>query len=590
MGVQRMIINSDTIIPITNHFRVAAGPGAGKTHWLVNHINNILQTSDRLAQTRKIACITYTNIAVDTILYRLGTAADQVEVSTIHSFLYRHIVKPYCSFISTDFELNVRKLDGHDDTIVSYRRTKAWVENHPRASELKHPYTINQLINLPNNKKALMNWLGSLNYEFDDSNELKIIGDRKKAIFIDSERTTRLNNKCLEILETNLLEYKKLYWKDGLVDHNDILYFSYELIKKYPFILTILRAKFPYFLVDEFQDTNPIQAKLLNMIGESETIVGVIGDRAQSIYSFQGARPDQFSGFYLPNLTDYTMIDNRRSTNQIIDVLNSIRKDIKQNKYRNVNTDMPTIIVGERNKAFNEAKNLSNNEEIYSLSRENIISNAMKIEVDDSGLEPGLLEVLVDADSNSHRCNTVMLLISAVELANFGKYKEAVKKIEHLFKVKDDSMATKKAALNCLSFLLKNYINYRDKSLMEFYNILKLNIDNDLAGFRNGRAKTFYETYTYQQLSLCVNIVDDTSRHKTIHKAKGDEFNNVLLILEEKQLDFLLRPNLAANEEHRIYYVAISRAKERLFINVPRLSDENADKLGKAFEIIMLNQ
>jgi DNA helicase-2/ATP-dependent DNA helicase PcrA len=584
-----MIINSDTKIPIENHFRVAAGPGAGKTHWLVNHINNILQTSNRLAQTRKIACITYTNIAVDTILCRLGTAANQVEVSTIHSFLYRHIVKPYCFFLSTDFELNAEKLDGHDDTIVSYRRTKEWIENHPRVSELKHPFSLNQLINLPNNKKALMNWLGSLNYEFDDSNELKIIGNRNKAIFIDSEGITRLNNKCLEILESNLLGYKKLYWKDGLVDHNDILYFSYELIKKYPFILTILRAKFPYFLVDEFQDTNPIQAKLLNMIGESETIVGVIGDQAQSIYSFQGAKPEQFSSFYLTNLTDYTMIDNRRSTNQIIDVLNNVRKDIQQNKYRNVNNDIPTIIVGERNKAFHKAKELSKNEDIYSLSRENITSNAMKIEIEDTKLEQGLLDHLIDADSNSHRCNAVASFISAVELSKYGKYKEAVKKIEYLFKVKDDPINTKKAALNCLCFLLENYFTYKDKCLMEFYNVLKTNIDNNLAGFRNGRAKTFYETYTYQQLSLCVNIVEDTSKHKTIHKAKGDEFNNVLLVLEEKDLDFLLKPNLMGDEEHRVYYVAISRARERLFINVPTLSDKKVDKLRKTFKIIALN-
>jgi DNA helicase-2/ATP-dependent DNA helicase PcrA len=161
-----------------------------------------------------------------------------------------------------------------------------------------------------------------------------------------------LNNKCLEILESNLLGYKKLYWKDGLVDHNDILYFSYELVKRYPFILTVLRAKFPYFLVDEFQDTNPIQAKLLKMIGEAETIVGVIGDQAQSVYSFQGAKPEQFSSFHLTNLSDYTMIDNRRSTNQIIDVLNYVRKDIQQNKYRNVNNDIPTIIVGERNQSI----------------------------------------------------------------------------------------------------------------------------------------------------------------------------------------------------------------------------------------------
>jgi DNA helicase-2/ATP-dependent DNA helicase PcrA len=186
------------------------------------------------------------------------------------------------------------------------------------------------------------------------------------------------------------------------------------------------------------------------------------------------------------------------------------------------------------------------------------------------------------------QCSSIAF-ISAVELSKYGKYKAAVKKIEYLFKVKDDPISTKKAALNCLCFLLETYVTYKDKCLMEFYNVLKTNFDNNLAGFRNGRAKTFYETYTYQQLSLCVNIVEDTSKHKTIHKAKGDEFNNVLLVLEERDLDFLLKPNLMNNEEHRVYYVAISRARERLFINVPTLSDKKSDKLRKIFKIIALN-
>lgn len=62
----------------------------------------------------------------------------------------------------------------------------------------------------------------------------------------------------------------------------------------------------------------------------------------------------------------------------------------------------------------------------------------------------------------------------------------------------------------------------------------------------------------------------------------------MLILQEEKYLDFLLKPDLDKNEEHRIYYVAISRATERLFINVPNLSKENADKLKKLFEIIVI--
>lgn len=543
-----MIINSDTRIPIENHFRVSAGPGAGKTHWLVNHIKNVLQNSTRLSNARKIACITYTNIAVETILKRLGTAADQVEVSTIHSFLYRHVVKPYCSFIASDVGLNLEKFNGHNDTIVSNSRIKHWLENLPCKDQLKKPCECNQLLYSKVHRKALIKWLETLYYSFDND-KLYITGDSKKAYY----GKLHLTNQCLKILESELFQYKKLYWKDGIVDHNDILYFSYKLIEKYPFIIQILRAKFPYFFIDEFQDTNPIQLSLIRKIGQKETIVGVIGDKAQSIYSFQGASMTQFEKFYLPNLIDYVMVDNRRSTNQIVDVLNLIRKDIQQNKFRKVEGDLPVILVGDRNKGYEKAKELCNNSEICTLTRDNATANSMKKEIDENISDKNLFLELKILDSNSKRCNVVYSCIQAVELANNGNYKEAIKKLEYLFTERNDKHAVKKMALSCLCLLINNYNSFKDKTLMDFYSFVKDKIFTDLSKFRKGNIKTFYEKHTYQQLAAYVNIVDDISYFKTIHKAKGDEFNNVLLILKEKDLDFLLKPNLLKNEEHRIY-------------------------------------
>ena len=317
-------ITSDSIInDVEHHFRIAAGPGAGKTHWLVEHIKNVLHISNRLAKTRKIACITYTNIAVETILKRLGTSAEQVEVSTIHSFLYKHIIKPYASFIATEYNLNVAEFDGHDEHFVSLKKVLLWVETHPKSLLLKHPYTINQLTKLENNKKALFSWLGSLSYEINAAGSISITSDRTKAFYIDSKRMY-LNKNCLDILETDFLMYKKLYWCEGTLHHEDVLFLSYVIIQKFPFVLDVLRAKFPYFFVDEFQDSNPIQVALLNAIGQKETIIGIVGDKAQSIYGFQGADPSQFHSFSLTNIRDYVMSYNRRSSNEIIDILNDL--------------------------------------------------------------------------------------------------------------------------------------------------------------------------------------------------------------------------------------------------------------------------
>jgi len=275
MDMQMISINSDVLIPIEQHFRVAAGPGAGKTYWIVEHIKNVLHNLKRLEKTRKIACITYTNIAVETILGRLGTTSDQVEVSTIHSFLYKHIVKPYASFLVADYGLNVENMDGHDDIILS---------NYSFLHEWKVK-TKQQRITEDN---LLVKAFKAAKWKFNNSGDLVTNTDYPHKI------------GAYHIKTDSYLEYKKMTWEKGVIHHDDVLFFSYQLIKKHPFILTVLQAKFPYFFVDEYQDTNPIQVEILKLIGGKETIVGIIGDEAQSIYEFQGADPKQFRSFVLP--------------------------------------------------------------------------------------------------------------------------------------------------------------------------------------------------------------------------------------------------------------------------------------------------
>lgn len=570
MDMRMNKITSDvSLINIEQHFRVSAGAGAGKTHWLVEHIKNVLHRSERLAKTRKIACITYTNIAVETILCRLGTSAEKVEVSTIHSFLYRYIVKPYASFIAEEYGLNVIEMDGHDEIIHS--KLQCWFDNDYR--------TLNYL----SKDRELTKWhLDKVQWRFNEKNELKPCVTKYHP-----DKTYERNIKFLgKKHPEKLVDYKKLYWQEGTIHHDDVLFFSYKIIEKYPFVLQVLQKQFPYFFIDEFQDTNPIQIAILSKIGQSETKIGVIGDQVQSIYKFQGAEPEQFSSFSLLNIIDYQMAENRRSTNEIIDILNDIRKDITQEKYKNEVGDKPVIIVGENSKAYKKAKQLCNEEEIYSLSRDNITSNAMKIEIELDIPKKDLFPALYNTDNNRERRNLIIACIKATELAREGKFKDAIKELERIFRDKDDKEKGKKEALKNLQMLLKSHDEFKSETLYKFYEIIKLKIKTDISGL----SKDFYEKYSYQELALCVKISEDKSFHKTIHKAKGDEFDNVFLVLkEEKDLNFFLKSDLIKNEEHRINYVAVSRAKKRLFISVPDLSDLNRKKLEGIFQVIFID-
>jgi DNA helicase-2/ATP-dependent DNA helicase PcrA len=581
-------INSDYKTPdFDNNFKISAGPGAGKTYWLVNHIKNILHNSDKLSIARKVACITYTNTAVETIYARLGTSSTQVEVSTIHSFLYKHIVKPYVSFIAEEYNIDISKIDGHDEIKTSFKKISDWIENHPNFLSLRPPFNFNQLTKLPNNKTALINWFDSISYSLNKiNNDIDIKLNRSEAYYIDKGKRRYLNKICLNALDNNLIVYKKKYWNEGKVSHDDVLFFSFQLLKKFPFISKILLAKFPYLVIDEFQDSNPVQIELFKKLGLSGIKTGVIGDPMQSIYGFQGANYAQFNSFTLLGLKEYTLIENRRSSNEIIDVLDSIRTDFNQKKYRNATIEKPIIFIGDMTIALKRAKEKCALEDVQTLSWTNFLSNALKAEINGVGLDSKLLEKLLIEDSNRQRKYLIHSCIKSIAYARENRFKDSIKELEKLFNYKKDKLKGKRKALKYITLLLEKYNVYKDLPLLDFANFVKNNLDNSISKVSGGRGKIFYNNHTFTQLSLCVSIPEDLSLHKTIHKSKGDEFKNVLLVLKkESDINFLIKPDLENSEEQRINYVAVSRAQNRLYISVPTLSAEKQQALNTLFDI-----
>jgi len=576
------IITSNDVIDIEQPFKIKAGPGAGKTHWLVKHIKHVLSKSIRLGCYRKIACITYTNTAVETISGRLNESLDRVEISTIHSFIYSNIVKPYIHFIADQFDFNVKYMDGHDEHFISRKYIKEWLDSHVNVTSLKHPYTRNQLLRLEDNLKALGNWLASIDYKFNGDN-LEITVDNTKAFNISSN--TRLAKvACLDKLALGLLDYKKIFWRKGILHHEDVLFFGHKLITEYPFIITIIQAKFPYFFIDEFQDTNPVQTAMLKLIAQKESIVGVIGDKAQAIYSFQGAAPNDFDAFYLHGMQEYIIADNRRSTNLIVDVLNHLRSDISQTPIRNVQGTKPVLFIGPKEDAYAYAQEICGDELLISLSRDNFTVNAMKRLNNTAIPSENLLETLFEKD-NSERVKVVVRCIKAVELAVEKRFKEAIKEMEKNNGLINDKSLRRKTSFHQLSFLLSKFEGYKNQPLYNFYELLKTNVDKSIQSFTKGARKDFYTNYTYAQIALFIPTNNDVSDFKTIHKAKGDEFDNVFVtMLASQEIGYLLSPNLNA-EEQRIRYVALSRAKERLFINVPDLTVAQERVLSGLFTV-----
>ncbi|MFN4052639.1 MAG: UvrD-helicase domain-containing protein [Acinetobacter junii] len=568
-------INSGDILEnFDQHVKIIAGPGAGKTYWLANNIKHILINSNRLGKSRKIGCITHTNTAVDTLINRLNLTTDKISVSTIHSFLYKNVVKPYISFIANDYGFNYEKLNGHDDVEIRISIIRQWLDSHPKKENLRNPFTYNQLVNFPNNMSALKNWLKSLSFKLNNDKKIFIDYDNSKALFLNGGSQVRINAATLNLLKDDFVSFKKIYWAKGIMSHDDVLFFSYEILTKFDFVLNILRAKFPYLYIDEFQDSHPIQVEIIKLIAEKETNIGIIGDTAQSIYEFQGSSSTQLLNFNLDNIQNYTISDNRRSTNQIVSLLNSIRSDLIQNPLRNENGDIPILLIGDLNNSLGFLKNDLGITDFTVLTRNNeTVLNLEKIDRLSSG-DVDLLNQVKVADNNYLRIKTIKSFINSIEYCIAGNFKKSLSEMMKHNDIESEAFLT-------LIIFSSQYSKLKNKSLFDFIKQLKVDFKVDIP-LPNSNTRKVYESISYSSFALSIFSESQIERYLTIHKSKGEEYNNVFLV--DDNLDYLLDFDIKS-EEHRIRYVAMSRAREKLIISIPSLEDEIRNQLGSKFQI-----
>ena len=550
-----IIITSEQTIPIDEPFKVSAGPGAGKTHWLISHIKNVVSNSNKLDVVKKVACITYTNVGTDTITSRLDIGNDVVEVCTIHSFLYANVVKPYIHLVSKDFGLKLDDLVVIDDSNFKSEGTAAIVLKRIGKSWLDAKIYLKGLT------KAMWRYE---NHEY-------------KHYKPNYPQTYELKSGKRYVGNDWYMEFKRWLWSGGYMSFDDILYFSYILLSRYSNIFKLIKARYPYIFVDEFQDTIPFVVDFLAQLGNEGVIVGVAGDKAQSIYDFLGATVQQFNNFVVPGIQEYEIRGNRRSTKQIIKLLNTIRADFSQDWLNGSEGMVPELLVGDMLNCYQQSIEKSGTDEIQSLAFQNVLANSMR---NKNGMREAEKILEMDFDSNVERQMVIKALIKAVEHTRMNDLRNAWHQLDIIDRERSLTIVL-------LRHLLNGYKDYKDGSMMDFYNFLVNDLHVKVPQIKKKTVKDFYMNHTYADAALGVKYGDSNDKHKTIHKSKGEEYDNVFVVLkEENDIEFLLTPDLNGNNAHRVYYVAASRAIKRLFINVPTLSAENRIKFeGKPINI-----
>ena len=600
------------------NFKVYAGPGDGKTYFLVQNIKDVIENSKKLKdnQIRKILCITYTNAAVDEIKNRLGHYNDYVVVRTIHSFLYEYVIKPYQQqlkiIINQTFHTNISS------------KTKMYprLEGFGLLSKLK----VSDFIGVLKEK-----------YQILMANELTKKKISECVLDITSINKYPFNEKGLPFIKEvtglghdDLLKLKTALWEEeGVLDFDEILYFSYILLNKYDFISYDIHYLFPYILMDEYQDTNPIQNKILELLCNKKITIGVVGDIAQSIYGFINSTYREFEHFK-PTVKDFKtfVIDgNRRSNQNIVHFLNYIRSaDKKLNEQKclvNQNDSKVKLLLCEREDVDVLAR--LNIENIRVLCRRwtdafeyitNIKDEQRKALKQVHNYYRYSIDIDLTREFNSANIdwiNNVKIIISiynAIKLGNFGGILNQIKQIFDVNILNNNQRVNGKELLEIINFinLFKTFDdnmkyfdiihainNFIEGTFLKSYEKLEL-IDKDNDLYRE-KFHPYLNKLELKTLKIMYEeVFTEDSKYLTIHKTKGKEYDSVLVNLvpmgEEKiwgdVLNALETPiifhekiNDEITEFIRIAYVAFSRARNDLYIHLKNTKEDIQPLLEK---------
>ena len=595
---------------LEQHLAIYAGPGAGKTHFLVNNVKEIIEKNPKISQSsaRKILCITYTNAAVDEIAKRLDGYTSSVEVCTIHNFILKYIISP--------FQGDLRRIIEKDFGITINRKSD--ITAQVEGLSVLHGYD-KETIN-----KDLTGLIG-----LHDEYGKKILSEVQvdtKLFTISGQHGFQHSAK---IKTQHAKAIKEYIWNNiGKLTFDEILYFGFRMLQENSTIAYALRVKFPFIFIDEFQDTNPLQTKIVQYLGLKSTIIGVIGDAAQSIYSFQGAHPSDFLEFNISGerqLSTYQITGNRRSTSNIVNFCNYIRKidGLQQTSIREYKDAIDQqkcenkpvhFLCGEAPEILQTINGLVDNGAVV-LTRVWGDAFAYIQNVSDDQHEQlkkiynSYFKTSIDIRSDIVEHNRViwvrafrfiLMLYAAYQNGSFVDILNAFSLYVKEKELRREGVFTASAILRIKNLLATIFQGLSDDTL----------ICNVIKKFNTTLAKEEYkdirnnvlqnEDFAISYISdldesiqpalekiewntarqLFENVFSKDAQYMTVHQAKGREWDTVVVAaiptIRRDGTDLettLTNPNILGEDKVaefvRIFYVACSRAKQDLYIHLP---------------------
>ncbi len=585
----------EAVVAKEGAFLVIAGAGSGKTKTLTYRTARLIEDG---VDPRNILLLTFTRKASVEMLNRASLVLDDrcenVAGGTFHSFS-NMILRRYSNFLGLKNNFTIMDQSDAEDVIQ-------------HITGLLYPKKEKRF---PKKSTILEIYSKSVNKE----TPVKEIIDKEYYNFVEIE------DKIIEIQKA-YVKYKR---EKSLLDYDDLLLYLKFLLSENENIRKKLSNKYKYIMIDEYQDTNALQADIIKLLVSEHNNVMAVGDDSQSIYSFRGANYKNILEF--PSIFDNVKIikleQNYRSSQNILNLTNKIISKAKEGFSKKLFSE----IIDEKKPAIIRARNSQIEAEfvcqkILELLDEDIslndicvlIRNArmsynLEIELSKSNIPfqkfggPKFMDSAHIKDIIAHlrvilnpddtvSLNRILLLlkgigtkavnsiIPVVQNNSFDcKFIESkyIGSIKPLFGVLSDAGVEEN-----LQKIIESLINYYKPILKEKYDDWQKR-EKDLEHFiylskQYKKLDSFLSDLALEPPEASVegmykrNVKDDCLTISTIHSAKGLEWNSVFII---GAVDGRFPSAYSFNsmeeldEELRLMYVATTRAKSNLFISYP---------------------
>ncbi len=572
---------------------IIAGAGAGKTKTLTTKIAYLIE--EEHVSPYNILAITFTNKAAkemkDRLYLLVGSDASKLQVSTFHSFGLKLLRENYETL---GYDKNFVIMDS-DDSLTVVKKILKDMDLDPKIY----------------NPRAIRNKISSCKNEMmsPKAYERYAISDYEKIV-----------QQVYEKYETKLQ-------RNNSVDFDDLLLLPIELFKNNPDTLDKYQDLYKYLLIDEYQDTNEAQYILTKLLCAKHRKITCVGDDSQSIYSFRGANYKNILNFEKDYQDAKTILleENYRSTSTILDAANQVIKNNIQRKDKNLWTNRG---VGEKIKyyrAYNErdeaqyvirkVKELVNRgteyQDISVLYRTNAQSRVLEEEMLKENLPYRVIgsfyfysrKEIKDLIAYLRLIHNSKDNVSLLRVINTPKRGIGLKTIENLTEQADLNGTSIYEAISSGKELEFKSTIEKLKLLSDELTLTEL-IDKvlDASGLRaeleaeksleaevrlenleefKSITKSFEEReglISLEDFLLEISLISDVEEYKddpnrislmTVHSVKGLEFNHVFVVgMEEGIFPHMnsLMENSELEEERRLCYVAITRAKDDLHL------------------------